>query len=205
MNGVSRASGAGYTAVRVPNGWPGPLTGGFTEYRWHPSRVEDYAVIERHLLKDRISPIDAVMPDLERLSKINSKAAKRLAKTLTDRAYADLRASKSMNVISIDQLQEYLNSVPGAQHAMFIALQREHHDITREESDRVFLWLGEEEQRRQREAMEGIDALGNSTGPTPGADGVAGATAGSPAGSTGGSSTATSPASTAGPATSSTA
>jgi hypothetical protein len=178
MEGLSRASGAGYIIVKIPKSWraasdpipePEPDGGdpkkeGFDEYKWPPLRVEEYAVVEQHLLKDRVSPVDAVLPELEKLAARKGKAARRLASRLEDKAYTDLRASKAMNKLSIEEVQSYIDTPQGVLFTMKICLQRFHPEITDKEVRRIFEWHGEEEIKRLRDVAQGADKLGNSTG-----------------------------------------
>lgn len=170
MDGVSRASGEGSIIVRIPKGWQGdgkPNTDaeGFDEYTWPALRLEDFAVVENHLLKNRVSPIDAVLPDLERLSQVKSQAARRLMRSLEKQAYVDLRKSKAMNKLSVDEVQEYIDTPDGALFTMKLCIQRKHPTITDAEILRIFQWLGYQEAKRLRDLIQGIDKLGNSTGP----------------------------------------
>ena len=172
MDGVSRASAAGFLLVSIPKAWKGPEQpqgdeDGFDEYKWPPMRVEEYAVVERHLLANRISPIDAVLPEIERLEKLGTPSARRMAKRLEKNAYNDLRKSKASNKLTIDEVQSWLDCVDGVLFTMKLCLQRNHPDITDAEVRRVFDWLGEREAKRVRDVASGNDALGNSTGPTP--------------------------------------
>jgi len=175
MEGVSRASGAGYLIVRIPKRWiiGEPVTdkslspeddGGFDEYKWPGLRVEEYAIVEQHILKDRVSPIDAVLPELEKLSARTGRAAKRLARALEEKAYADLRKSKAQNKLSIEEVQAFIDSPEGLLFTMKLTISRYHPDITDGEIRRIFEWVGEKEAKRLRDLAQGVDALGNSTG-----------------------------------------
>lgn len=194
MEGVSRASGKAYIVVRIPKSWksadnPNDGSEGFDEYKWPPLRVEEFAVVENHLLKNRLSPIDAVLPEIEKLLAANTKASRRMAKRLEAAAYADLRKSKAQNKLSIEEVQAWLDTPEGILFTMKVCLQRFHPDITDADVRRIFEWEGENEAKRLRDFVQGVDALGNSTGPNL-ADG---ARAEPVAGSTGESSTDTSP------------
>lgn len=172
MEGLERASGAGITIVRVPKCFvseevPNNGAEGFDEYKYGPLRLEEYAIIERHIASNRLSPIDAVMPELERLSKIKGKGARTLAKALTDRAYEDLKRSKKDLKVTLDDVQEFLNTPNGMLFSLHLLLSRFHTGITVEEARRVMVWQGALEIRRAREAAEGVDALGNSIGRKP--------------------------------------
>lgn len=174
MEGLERASGAGITIIRVPKCFkseevPNDGAEGFDEYRYGPLRLEEYSILERHIAKDRLSPVDAVMPEIERLSKIKGKGARMLAKALTDRAYEDLKRSKKDLKVTLDQVQEFLNTPNGMLFSLHLLLSRFHPGITIEEARRVMTWQGVEEVRRAREAAEGVDALGNSIGRNPAA------------------------------------
>lgn len=172
MEGVSRASGKGAVEIKIPNCWeseenPNNGAEGFTSYWLPPMRVEEYAVVENHILKNRVSPIDAVLPEIERLISIGTKTARRMAKRLEASAYADLRKSKATNKLTVDEVQEYLDSVDGMLFTMKLCLMRNHPTITDAEVLRIFKWQGEEEARRVRDIAQGIDSMGNSTGPNP--------------------------------------
>lgn len=200
MDGIARAGAAGVN-IRIPKGWtiddPFSLGDGFDEYWMPPMRLEEYAVVEQHLLKHRVSPVDAVMPELERLAKIGGKAARRFAKALEEKAYQDLRKSRDQNKLTTEQVGEWLDTPAGVLFTMKLCLSRSHPGITDAEVKRIFEWQGFEEAKRQRDIAQGTDHLGNSTGPSP----AAGTGPASPDASTGGASTAGSPASTAGPPT----
>ena len=202
MEGVSRASGKGKVEIKVPKCWESaevPNNGkeGFDIY-WLPGmRVEEYAVVEQHLLKNRVSPVDAVLPEIEKLLTNGSKVARRMARQLEKQAYTDLRKSKATNKLTVEEVQDYLDSVDGMLFTLRICLLRNHPTITEAEVLRVFNWQGEDEMRRIRDLAQGLDALGNSTGPNPEA-----AVRAAVGASTGESSTATSPKNTVGtPAT----
>lgn len=193
MEGVSRASGKAAVEIKIPNCWESvdqPNNGkeGFTSYWLPPMRVEEYAIVENHLLKNRVSPVDAVLPDIERLLALGTKTARRMARRLEQQAYADLRKSKATNKLTVEEVQEFLDSVDGMLFTMRICLMRNHPTITEAEVLRIFNWQGEEESKRVRDLVQGLDALGNSTGPNlaEGAEAVRAA-------STGESSTGTSP------------
>lgn len=176
MDGVSRASGA-YVLVKLPNCYkgqdqPNGNEDGFKEYKWPPVRVEDFGIIEQHVRKNRLSPVDAVLPELERLSKHKSKAARRLMRSLERDAYNDLRKEKASAVLSVEQVQDFIDSVPGMIFSMKICIQRYHPDITDAEVQRIFEWLGEDEVKRLRDIAAGQDKLGNSTGPNSSAEAV---------------------------------
>lgn len=171
MDGVSRASGAAYIVVTLPkcfrgHGEPNGSEDGFDEFKWPPIRVEDFAVVENHLLKNRVSPIDAVLPELERLASIKTQGARRLAKALEQQAYRDLRKSKAQNKISLDEMQDFIDNPEGLLFTMRICLQRLHPTISDYDVRRIFDWLGEQEAKRLRDIAQGSDRLGNSTGPT---------------------------------------
>lgn len=166
MDGLARPAGAGIV-IRIPKGWPTPTPdGGFDEYFWPPMRIEEYAIVEQHLLKNRVSPIDAVLPELERLAKQKTRGARKLADALTERAYNDLRKSREQNRVTVDEVQAWIDTPEGVLFTMKLCLARHHPNITDAEVRRIFDWLGEEEARRQRDIAQGIDALGNSTGPS---------------------------------------
>ncbi len=179
MDGLTRPSGKGDVLLKIPKCWESeelPNNGkeGFDEYRWPAMRVEEYAVVEQHLLKHRLSPIDALLPDLEKLAAVNTKASRRLAKVLQEKAYADLRKSKATNKLTVEEVQAYLDSVDGLLFTMRICLARYHPTVTDADTLRIFNWMGEEEAKRTRDLTQGLDALGNSTGPTPEAERAAG-------------------------------
>lgn len=170
MDGVARASGAGVIHIRIPKAYQGegkPQTDaeGFDDYIYPPMRVEEYSVIEQHLLKNRVSPVDAVLPELERLSQVKSAAARGLMRALEKQAYRDMRKKKEANKVTLEEVEEYINTPEGALFAMKICLQRKHPDITDAEIRRIYDWYGEQEMRRLREVAQGIDKMGNSTGP----------------------------------------
>jgi hypothetical protein len=104
---------------------------------------------------------------LEKLAAMNTKASRRLAKVLQEKAYADLRKSKTTNKMTVEEVQAYLDSVDGLLFTMRICLARFTPGITDAETLRIFNWLGEEEVKRTRDLTQGIDALGNSTGRNP--------------------------------------
>lgn len=169
MEGLSRASGAGITVVRVPKCFksednPNDGTEGFDEFRYGPLRLEEYSIIERHLLKDRPNPVDAVLPQLERLASVKGKAARRMAKELTDRAYADLRKSQAENKVTLEDVEAFLNTPQGMLWSLHLLLLRFHPGLSIDEARRVYEWQGAESIRKARTSAEGVDALGNSIG-----------------------------------------
>lgn len=193
MEGVSRASGVAYVEIKIPKCWESvdkPNNGkeGFDIYKLPGLRVEEYAIVENHLLKNRVSPVDAVLGEIEKLHKLNTPAARRMARRLERDAYTDLRKSKASNKLTIEEVQEFLDSVDGMLFTMRICLERFHPGITEAEVLRVFNWQGEVESRRVRDLVQGLDALGNSTGPN-----LAEEVRAEPAASTGASSTDSSP------------
>lgn len=155
--------------VKIPKGWPGPLApeGGFDEYKIPAARIEEHAVIEAHILKHRVDPLSAILPQLERLGKMNDRHARKLAKDLSERAYNDLRKEgREIDRLPVEQVQAFLDSTTGAKMCMKLCLQRNYPEVTDKEVDRIYNWLGEEEMLRLRNMQDGSDPLGNSTGPT---------------------------------------
>lgn len=170
MEGVSRASGVAWVEIKVPKCWlspdePNNGAEGFDLYRLPPMRVEEYAIVEQHLLKNRVSPIDAVLPEIEKLLESGTKTARAMARRLEKAAYSDLRKSKATNKLTVEEVQAYLDSVDGMLFTMRICLMRNHPGITEAECLRVFNWQGEDEAKRIRDIAQGLDALGNLTGP----------------------------------------
>lgn len=174
MDGVSRAAGA-YVLVKIPNCYkgrdePNGDETGFKEYKWPPIRVEDFAVIENHVRQSRLSPVDAVVSELDRLMKMKTRGARALARSLQRDAYNDLRKEKKDATLTVEQVQDFIDSVPGMIFSMKICIQRYHPEVDDKETRRIFEWIGEDEARRLRDLAMGTDALGNSTGRNPAAE-----------------------------------
>lgn len=194
-DGISRAAGVPVT-LRVPKGWPGALTGGFDEVVLPGMKLEHFALVERHLLKDRPDPFAVHEERISRLLGSKRAGDRKMGKALLDRAAGNLEKSKAQNKLKVEEVQDWLDSAEGAYWTFSLLLREGNPGISDADIRRVWDWAGQDEVKRLRDVASGTDRLGNSTGsPAPGDA----APEGPPPGPTGAASTDSSPASTAGP------
>jgi DNA-binding transcriptional ArsR family regulator len=157
MDGLSRAAG-GNLPVEVKEG---PAKG---TWLLSPLTVDDWATVEQHLLEGRPSPVQAVMPDVRALREQGlNEEADRLFKM----AYRDTQKWARKQKVAPDEVAEYVDTLDGTRFMIWLALRKNHPDVTRETADELVRAVNEEEMRKKLAKVSATDAAGNSTGPGP--------------------------------------
>lgn len=113
----------------------------------------DIEAVNRHLQGSRRGPIEAVLPELEKL-----KGYPHLQQELMDRAYADLKKGDTERHVSNDDISAWLDTMPGIKFTMGLAFRRVYPDLTDEDLLEIIVKVGAAEMEKARDVIQG-DAL----------------------------------------------
>jgi len=110
----------------------------------------DIEAVNRHLQASRRGPIEAVLPELEKL-----KGYPDLQQQLMDRAYADLKKGDTERHVSNDDIGAWLDTMPGIKFTMGLAFRRVYPDMTDDDLLEIIVKVGAAEMEKARDAIQG--------------------------------------------------
>jgi hypothetical protein len=110
----------------------------------------DIEAVNRHLQASRRGPIEAILPELERL-----KGYPQLQQDLMDRAYADLKKGDTERHVSNDDISAWLDTMPGIKFTMGLAFRRVYPEMTDEDLLEIIVKVGAAEMEKARDAVQG--------------------------------------------------
>jgi hypothetical protein len=165
MDGLGRAAGSG-TTIKLPvldeRGQPVLDEAGKPReetYEMSPLDLDDYGLIENHILAQRPTPDGTLRPLLAGLDGEQQKM-------LLEIAYADLK--KGYNKVSRREVGDWVDTTEGIIFTFWLCLRKKQPAIdSRDKAAAIYARLTREAQSevmRKRELASGTDLLGNSTG-----------------------------------------
>lgn len=143
MDGVSRAAASPIDM---------PINGKM--YRLSPLTVEDFGVIENHILAGRVNPIQMVSSQKQHLDPDDYKM-------LLSMAYED---AKKTNKVSIVEQQEFLDTLEGQIYATWLCAKKNHSDLAIEDLKSDISSDANADIVSQLQIGTGMSEMGNSTG-----------------------------------------
>jgi len=153
MDGLSRPIGASVPIVFKGRTWILP-----------PMRLHDFGVVEQHLLSRRPNLV-AIALEAARQQGLTEEATD----LLVDRA---LKQAAKSNRISSEEMKEWLDTREGVAFTLWQCLEKSYPgQLTLEDTNDILQKMAEDkfaEMLAKRDQASGMDALGNSTGPTAG-------------------------------------
>jgi hypothetical protein len=117
---------------------------GGKEYRLAPLRLRDYGEMEQRILAGRPDPLAVVRPRLEGLPEP-------LQRHLLSAAYDDARRGGR---VTVGELDEWMDTVEGRVYQFWLAIRRNHPEVTLEEADALLCQAGAEHEGIQRQLQE---------------------------------------------------
>lgn len=112
--------------------------------------ASDVATVNAHLQKTRKGPIEAVLPEIEKL-----KGFPDLQKQLMDRAYNDLKKGETERHVTNDDLTTWLDTMPGILFTMGLAFRRVHPEVEDDDLLEIITKVGQAEMQKARDALQG--------------------------------------------------
>jgi hypothetical protein len=111
--------------------------------------IEDNLAIDAELRKTRKGPIEAILPELQRLA-----AFPDIQQGLLDRAYHDLRKGAKEEHVSQDDIRTWIDTLPGLLFTMGLIFRRYYPALTDGDILEIIMKVGDGEMLKAREKLQ---------------------------------------------------